>query len=150
MSPRAHVGRGLLSSIFLPNIGHNQSASRIIALTFLIKNVSNESAFFVQRAHPYRAFLRIHIRIDLRVRSSLTVPRVPAIPTTLTVLISLRVTSSLTVLKVPIIRIALTVPASLRVPSSFLTVPRVPAFPITLTVPIFLRVSYNSQGTYTA
>ena len=46
MSPMNHVGRRLLPPIFIPNIGHNQSASRIIALTFLTKNVSNESAFF--------------------------------------------------------------------------------------------------------
>ena len=77
MSPRTQVGRRLLPLLFLPNIGHNQSASRIIALTFLTKNVSNDSAFFVQRAHPYRAFLRTHIRINFRVPSSLTVPRVP-------------------------------------------------------------------------
>ena len=149
MSPRTQVSRRLLPSIFLSNIGHNQSASRIIALTFLTENVSNESAFFVQRAHPYRAFLRTHIRINFRVRSSLTVTRVPTVPSTLTVPISLRVTYSLTVLRVPIIRIALTVPTSLRVSSS-LTVPRVPAFPITLTVPISLRVSYNSQSAYKA
>ena len=91
MSPRTQVGRRLLSPLFLPNIGHNQSASRIIALTFLTENVSNETAFFVQRAHPYRAFLRTHIRISFRVRSSLTVPRVPAFPITLAVPISLRV-----------------------------------------------------------
>ena len=149
MSPRTQVGRRFLPPLFLPNIGPNQSTSRIISLTLLTKNVNNESAFFVQRAHPYQAFLRIHIRISFRVWSSLTVPRVPAIPTTLTVLISLRVTSSLTVLRVPIIRIALTVPASLRV-SSTLTVSRDPAIPITLTVPISLRVSYISQGAYTA
>ena len=51
MSPMNHVGRRLLPPIFIPNIGHNQSVSRIIALTFLPKNVSNESAFFVQKAH---------------------------------------------------------------------------------------------------
>ena len=67
MSPRTHVGRRLLPPIFLPNIGHNQSASGIIALTFLTKNVSNESAFFVQREHPYRAFLRTHTRTNIRV-----------------------------------------------------------------------------------
>ena len=117
MSPRTQVGRRFLPPLFLPNIGHNQSASRIIAFTFLTENVSNESAFFVQRAHPYRAFLRTHIRINFRVRSSLTVPRVPAIPITFTVPASLRVTSSLTVSRVPIISIALTVPASL---SSFI------------------------------
>ena len=91
MSPRTQVGRRFLPPLFLPNIGPNQSTSRIIALTFLTKNVSNESAFFVHRAHPYRAFLRIHIRINFRVPSSLTVSRVPAFPTTLTVPISLRV-----------------------------------------------------------
>ena len=91
MSPRTQVGRRLLPPLFLPNIGHNQLASRIIAPTFLTKNVSSESAFFVQRAHPYQAFLRTHIRINFRVRSSLTVPRVPAIPITLTVPIPLRV-----------------------------------------------------------
>ena len=117
MSPRTQVGRKFLPPLFLPNIGHNQSASRIIAFTFLTENVSNKSAFFVQRAHPYRAFLRTHIRINFRVRSSLTVPRVPAIPITFTVPASLRATSSLTVSRVPIISIALTVPASL---SSFI------------------------------
>ena len=124
MSPRTQVGRRLLPPIFLPNIGHNQSASWIIALTFLTKNVSSESAFFVQRAHPYRAFLRTHIRINFRVSSSFTVPRVPAIPITLTVPTSPRVPSSLTVPRVPVIPITLIVPTSLRVPSS-LTVPRV-------------------------
>ena len=34
---------------------------------FLTTNVCNESAFFVQRAHPYRAFLRNHIRTNFRV-----------------------------------------------------------------------------------
>ena len=92
MSPRTQVGRRFLPPLFLPNIGPNQSTSRIIALTFLTKNVSNESAFFVQRAHPYRAFLRIHIRIKLQsFPTSLTVTRVPAFPITLTVPISLRV-----------------------------------------------------------
>ena len=124
MSPRTQVGRRLLPPIFLPNIGHNQSASWIIALTFLTKNVSSESAFFVQRAHPYRVFLRTHIRINFRVSSSFTVPRVPAIPITLTVPTSPRVPSSLTVPRVPVIPITLIVPTSLRVPSS-LTVPRV-------------------------
>ena len=124
MSPRTQVGRRLLPPIFLPNIGHNQSASWIIALTFLTKNVSSESAFFVQRAHPYRVFLRTHIRINFRVSSSFTVPRVPAIPITLTVPTSPRVPSSLTVPRVPAIPITLIVPTSLRVPSS-LTVPRV-------------------------
>ena len=97
MSPRTQVGRRLLPPIFLPNIGHNQSASRIIALTFLTKNGSNESAFFVQRAHPYRAVLLSSIRINFRVPSSLTVPRVPTVPIALTVPISLRVPSSLKV-----------------------------------------------------
>ena len=64
MSPRTHVSRRLLPPIFLPNVGHNQSASRIIAFTFLTENVSNESAFFVQRAHPYRAFLHKYIRAE--------------------------------------------------------------------------------------
>ena len=91
MSSRTQVGRRLLPPLFLPNIGPNQSTSRIIALTFLTKNVSNESAFFVQRVHPYRAFLRTDIRINFRVTSSLTVPRVPVVPITLTVPISLRV-----------------------------------------------------------
>ena len=57
-----HVDRRLLPPIFILNIGHNQSASRIVALTFLTENVSNESAFFVQRAHLYQAFLRNHTR----------------------------------------------------------------------------------------
>ena len=139
MSPRTQVGRRLLPPIFLPNIGHNQSASWIIALTFLTKNVSSESAFFVQRAHPYRVFLRTHIRINFRVSSSFTVPRVPAIPITLTVPTSPRVPSSLTVPRVPAIPITLIVPTSLRVSWS-LTAPRVPAIPITLTVPTSLRV----------
>ena len=89
MSPRTHVGRRLFPPIFLPNIGHNQSASRIIALTFLTKNVSNESAFFVQRAYPYRAFLLPSIRINFRVPSSLTVPRVSTVPISLRVFLQL-------------------------------------------------------------
>ena len=98
MSPETQVGRRFLPSLFLPNIGPNQSTSRIIALTFLTKNVSNKSAFFVQRAHPYRAFLCIHIRIKLQsIASALTVPRVPAFPTTLTVPTSLIFPSSLAV-----------------------------------------------------
>ena len=85
MSPMNHVGRRLLPPIFIPNIDHNQSASRIIALTFLTKNMSNESAFFVQRAHPYRAFLRNHIRTNFRVPTTLTVPAVPSALTVSTV-----------------------------------------------------------------
>ena len=97
MSTMNHVGRRLLPPIFLPNIGHNQSASRIIALTFLTKNVSNESAFFVQRAHPYRAFLRNHIRTNFRVPIALTVPTGPRVPTALTVPTGSRVPTALTV-----------------------------------------------------
>ena len=97
MSPMNHGGRKLLPPIFIPNIDDNQSASRIIALTFLIKSVSNESAFVVQRAHPYRAFLRNHIRTNFKV------PRVP---------IALTVPTGLRVL------IALTVPTGPRVPTA--------------------------------
>ena len=78
MSPMNHVGRRLLPPIFIPNISHNQSASRIVALTFLTKNMNNESLFFVQRAHPYRAFLRNHIRMNF------TVPTAPTAPTSST------------------------------------------------------------------
>ena len=60
----SHIGRRLLPPIFIPNVGHNQSTSRIVNLTFLTKSVSNKSAFFVQRAHSYRAFLRNHIRTN--------------------------------------------------------------------------------------
>ena len=85
MSPRTQVGRRFLPPLFLPNIGPNQSTSRIIALTFLTKNVSNESAFFVQKAYPYRAFLRNHIRTNFRVfPMALTVSRSPTTPTVLT------------------------------------------------------------------
>ena len=114
MSPMNHVGRRLLSPIFIPNIGHNQSASRIIALTFLIKNVSNESAFFVQRAHPYRAFLRNRTRTIFRVPTALTVPTGPRVPTAHTVLTgprvptALTVSTALTVLTVPTAPIATT------------------------------------------
>ena len=80
MSPMNHVGRRFLSPIFIPNSGHNQSASRIIALTFLTKNVSNESAFLVQ-IYPYRAFLRNHIRTNFGVP---TIPTAPTVPTALT------------------------------------------------------------------
>ena len=72
MSPRTQVSRRLFPPIFLPNIGHNQSVSRIIALTFLTKNVSNKSAFFVQRAHPYRAFLRNYIGTNITVPTAST------------------------------------------------------------------------------
>ena len=92
-----HVGRTLLPPIFLPNIGHNQSASRIIALTFLTKNVSNESAFFVQRAHPYRAFLRNYIRTNFKVPIPLTEPTGPRVPTTLLVPTGPRVPTALKV-----------------------------------------------------
>ena len=64
MSPMCHVGRRLLLPIFISNVGRNQSASWIVTLTFLTKSVSNESTFFVQRAHSYRAFLRNHIRTN--------------------------------------------------------------------------------------
>ena len=83
--PWNHVGKRLLPPIFIPNSVHNQSASRIIALTYLTKNVSNESAFLVQMGHPYRAFLRNQIRTNFRVPSSLTMPRNPTAPTALTV-----------------------------------------------------------------
>ena len=75
-----HVRRRLLPPILIPNCGHNQSASLIIALTFLTKNVSNESAFLVQIAHPYQAFLRNHSRTNFRVPSALTMPRSPTAP----------------------------------------------------------------------
>ena len=71
MSPMNHVDRRLLPPIFILNIGHNQSASRIVALTFLTENVSNESAFFVQRAHLYQAFLRNHTRTKFTVPTEL-------------------------------------------------------------------------------
>ena len=60
----SHFGRRLFPSFFISNVGHNQSASRIVTLTFLTKSVSNEVAFFVQRGHPYRAFLCNHIRTN--------------------------------------------------------------------------------------
>ena len=89
MSPINHVGKRLLPPIFIPNSGHKQSASRIIALTFLTKNVSNESAFLVQMGHLYRAFLRNQIQTNFRVPLALTVPRSPTAPTALTSLESL-------------------------------------------------------------
>ena len=131
-----HVGRRLLSPIFIPNIGHNQSASRIIALTFLIKNVSNESAFFVQRAHPYRAFLRNRTRTIFRVPTALTVPTGPRVPTAHTVLTGPRVPTALTV-------------------STAHTVPTVPTAPTSSTastpsggstLPVLIT---NEQSTYT-
>ena len=119
MSPMNHVGKRLLPPIFLPNIGHNQSTSRMIALTFLTKkqqiSVINKSAFFVQRAHPYRAFLRNHSKPSFRVPIALTVPT------------SLRVPS------------ALTIPTCPRVPSA-LTVPRVPTVPSSLILFLLLRL----------
>ena len=136
MSPMNHVGRRLLSPIFIPNIGHNQSASRIIALTFLIKNVSNESAFFVQRAHPYRAFLRNRTRTIFRVPTALTVPTGPRVPTAHTVLTGPRVPTALTV-------------------STAHTVPTVPTAPTSSTastpsggstLPVLIT---NEQSTYT-
>ena len=86
MSPMNHVDRRLLPPIFILNIGHNQSASRIVALTFLTENVSNESAFFVQRAHLYQAFLRNHTRTKFTaptelLRSSYGAPTAPTAPT---------------------------------------------------------------------
>ena len=104
--PRTTLVGGFFLPSSFPNSGHNQSASRIIALTFLTKNVSNESAFFVQRAHPYRAFLRNHIRTNFKVPSTLTVPTVPTVP------------SALTMPRVPRVPIPLTVPTGLRVPYS--------------------------------
>ena len=102
MSPMNHVDRRLLPPILIPNCSHNQSASRIIALTFLTKNVSNESAFLVQMAHRYRAFFRNHSRpkfrfpipltvpTGLRIPSALTVPRVPTVPSSLRLFLLLR------------------------------------------------------------
>ena len=95
MSPTNHVGTRLLAPTFLPNIGHNQSASPIIALTFLTKNVRNKSAILIQRAHLYRAFLRNHIRTNFRVPSALKVTTVSRVSSALTVN---RVPSSLTLL----------------------------------------------------
>ena len=74
-------------------------------------SASNPRSSFKGHTHTE---LRTHSRINIRVTSSLTVTRVPAIPITLTVPISLRVPSSLTVTKVPPIPITLTVPISLR------------------------------------
>ena len=62
MLPMSHVDRRLFPPIFISNVGHNQSVSRIVTLTFPTKSMNDESAFLVQRAHPYRAFLRNHIR----------------------------------------------------------------------------------------
>ena len=131
-----HVGRRLLSPIFIPNIGHNQSASRIIALTFLIKNVSNESAFFVQRAHPYRAFLRNRTRTIFRVPTALTVPTGPRVPTAHTVLTGPRVPTALTV------STAHTVPTAPTAPTSSTT--STPSGGSTL--PVLIT---NEQSTYT-
>ena len=136
MSPMNHVGRRLLSPIFIPNIGHNQSASRIIALTFLIKNVSNESAFFVQRAHPYRAFLRNRTRTIFRVPTALTVPTGPRVPTAHTVLTGPRVPTALTV------STAHTVPTAPTAPTSSTT--STPSGGSTL--PVLIT---NEQSTYT-
>ena len=136
MSSMNHVGRRLLSPIFIPNIGHNQSASRIIALTFLIKNVSNESAFFVQRAHPYRAFLRNRTRTIFRVPTALTVPTGPRVPTAHTVLTGPRVPTALTV------STAHTVPTAPTAPTSSTT--STPSGGSTL--PVLIT---NEQSTYT-
>ena len=57
----SHVGRVLTPPIF----NHrrlSQWVVWILVLTFITKSVNNESASFVQKAHPYRAFLRNHIR----------------------------------------------------------------------------------------
>ena len=97
MSPMNHVDRRLLPPILIPNCSHNQSASRIIALTFLTKNVSNESAFLVQMAHRYRAFFRNHSRPKFRFPIPLTVPTGSRAPTTLTVPTGPRVPTALEV-----------------------------------------------------
>ena len=55
----------LFPPFFISNFSHNQSASRIVTFTFLTKSVSNESAFLVQRAHPYRVFPHNHTRTKL-------------------------------------------------------------------------------------
>ena len=142
MSPMNHVGRRLLSPIFIPNIGHNQSASRIIALTFLIKNVSNESAFFVQRAHPYRVFLRNRTRTIFRDPTALKVSTGPRVPTAHTVLTG------------PRVPMALTVPTALTVSTAH-TVPTAPTAPTSSTastpsggstLPVLIT---NEQSTYT-
>ena len=109
-----HIGRRLFPPIFIPNIGHNQSGPRIIALIFLTKNVSNKSAFLVQMGHPCRAFLRNQIRPNFRIPSALTIPTGPKAPSALTVP---RNPTALTVPRVPRVPIALIVPTSLRVPT---------------------------------
>ena len=59
--PRATLVGGFLLIPLCINVGHNQSAWRIVTLTFLTKSVNNESAFFVQRAHPHQTFFRKNI-----------------------------------------------------------------------------------------
>ena len=84
-----HVSRVLTPPIF----NHrrlSQWVARIRVLTFITKSMNNESASFVQKGHPYRAFLRNHISKNFRVPTALTVPRVPSaltlpkVPTSLT------------------------------------------------------------------
>ena len=65
MSPMSHVGRRLLPPIFIPNVGHNQSASGIVTLTFLTKNVNNESAFFIQQRYPHSELSSVRTQDEL-------------------------------------------------------------------------------------
>ena len=135
MSPMNYVGKNLLPPIFIPNSVHNQSASRIIALTFLTKNVSKESAFLVQMGHPYRAFLRNQIRTNsefLRLSQYLQVREFLRLSHCLE--FRQGVLTVHTALTLPRVSTALTVP---RVPSA-LTLPRVASV---LTVPELLRLS---------
>ena len=55
-------------------MSHVDSRLLHVAFTFLVKSVSNESAFFVHRAHPYRAFLRNHTRTKFTVTTAPTAP----------------------------------------------------------------------------
>ena len=96
----SHVARMLTPSI----INHrrlSQWIARTLVLTFITKSRNNELASFVQKALPYRAFLRNQIRTNFRV---------PTVPSALTM---------------PRVLSALTVPTFLRVP----TLPAVPTAP---------------------
>ena len=83
MSPMNHVGRRLLPPIFIPNSGHNQSASRTIALTFLTKMGS----WFKWDTYTELSSVITSERV-LRVPgvpTALTVPTGPRVPTALKV-----------------------------------------------------------------
>ena len=62
----SHAGRVLTSPIFNRQ-RLNQWVAQIVVLVFITRSMNSESASFVKKPPPYRAFFRNHIRTNLRV-----------------------------------------------------------------------------------